>query len=467
MKIKVSNQIVIEDFTQDVLSWCYENLIMPNPEYYQKERMGRWTGGTPKDIYLYERNGNELILPFGCIKYIWDLYRGKCSVERRISPLRPFSYNSNIKLYDYQERAVNEALTQKNGIVVMPCGSGKTQTALEIVSRIGGKTLWLTHTQDLLNQSMNRAKSVLGADIKSYGTITGGKVNIGNGITFATVQTMAKLNLESMRDYWDVIIVDECHKAIGSPTKVMQFYKVLSSLSCRYKFGLTATPKRADGLERSMYALLGDKIIEIPKSDVKNTTCGVDVEFIYTGYMPDPDKVLMADGTINYASLINDLVNNEIRFDCVIRLLKDLPSNSPVIVLGSRVEYLTELCEEYNKIEGRKGVCLSGAGTSKAAKEIRKKSLIELNNCNIDCIFATYQLAKEGLDVPNLRYIIFATPEKDETTVTQAAGRVARKCDGKDKGVIFDLVDGFGMYQGWKKKRERFYKKLDYNINII
>ena len=132
---------------------------------------------------------------------------------------------------------------------------------LEIVARIGGRALWLTHTQDLLNQSMTRAKSVLGNI--GQGTITEGKVNCGDGITFATVQTLSKIDLTEHRDYWDVIICDECHHAAGSPTKVTQFYKVLSNLKALYKIGLTATPKRADGLEESMFALLGDIIYEV------------------------------------------------------------------------------------------------------------------------------------------------------------------------------------------------------------
>ena len=463
LRVKVGNCITVYDYNSDILEWCWNNLVLPNPEFYKKEKMGHWVGNTPREIYLYEKNGNNLVLPFGCLRYIWNKYKKTCVFERRIVDLRHFNYCSNIKLYDYQERAVNCALKQKNGVIVMPCGAGKTQTALEIIARIGGKALWLTHTKDLMNQSLNRAKSVYELPNSAYGTITDGKVNISNGITFATVQTMSKLDLTRIKDYWDVIIVDECHKAIGSPTKVMQFYKVLSNLSCRYKFGVTATPKRADGLDKSMYCLIGDKIIEITKEEIKHTICNnIQVKFIETGYIPNPDNILMGDGTINYASLSNDLTHDEERFQKVLDTILNLPKGQPILVLGNRVEYLQKLCEKYNESNPDKAVCLSGMGVTKYAKEQRKKALTSLNNCEINCVFATYQLAKEGLDVPNLRYLVFSTPEKDETTVTQAAGRVARKFDGKDVGFIIDFVDNFGMYNGWKKKREGYYKKLDY-----
>lgn len=461
MKITVSNKITIANPESNIKEWCRKNLVLDNPEYHKKERMGFWVGNTPRTLQLYEKNGDDLILPFGCLRSVWSL----CNDEHRshfraeIGDLRHVSYHSNINTYPYQEEAVNRAVASKNGIVVMPCGAGKTQTALEIISRIGGKALWLTHTQDLLNQSMNRAKSVYDLPAEAYGTITGGKINIGSAITFATVQTMSKIDLQQYKDCWDIVVVDECHKAVGSPTKVMQFYLVLSNLCCRYKYGLTATPKRSDGLEKSMFALLGNIIIEIPKEVVADTTCPVEVQTIQTGYVPDLDVALNGDGTINYSSIVQDMTANKERFEFVSVVCKNCADDGATLVLGNRVEYLQRLS---NMIP--ESVCLSGMGNSKAAKAERKEVLRKLDDGEIPAVFATYALAKEGLDVPNLKYIVFATPEKDETTVTQAAGRVGRKADGKDNGTIIDLIDDFGMFYGWQKKRKRVYKKLGYSL---
>lgn len=456
MRIIVDNKVHVYEYTPEVLKWCHEHLILDNPEYYKKQRLGKWCGNISKEIFLYEKNADELILPFGCVSEIINF---KCAVKSGLKLSERFSYLSGINPYTYQEKAITAALNASNGVVVMPCGSGKTQTALEIIARLGVRTLWLTHTQDLLNQSMNRAMSVLGCDKKSYGTITGGKVNIGAGLTFATVQTMSNLDLSQYKDTWGCVVVDECHKAIGSPTKVMQFYKVLSNLACRYKFGFTATPKRADGLERSMYALLGEKIIEISKEEVTDTTCPVKVQQIKTGYMPNLDIVLAGDGTINYSALVDDLTHDKERLDFIGEVLS-YSCQTGVLVLANRVEYLKKLQEKYPY----KSLCLSALGNSKSAKAVRKEALRKLNSGELDCVFATYQLAKEGLDVPNLRYVVFATPEKDETTVMQAAGRVGRKADGKDYGTVIDFADNFGMYNGWMKKRAGYYKKLGYDI---
>lgn len=772
----VNNKIYVCEPTPAMLEWCRIYLTISNPDYEKKAQMGLWTGNIPRQFQLYEKTDKYIAVPFGCLHKIHEAFP-EMPMRSRIRPLERVDYDSHINLYDYQENAAQAILAAKNGILVMPCGAGKTIAGLEAVARIGMKTLWLTHTQDLMMQSMFRAKAVLGVDTSSYGTITGGKVNIGRGITFATVHTMCKIDLTPYRDEWGCIVTDEClpgetlidtstgkkelknlcvddlitsynvisgkienkhvthvfknkahdivtvklkngekivctknhpiltprrewmpaerltnddyvlrlvwrtsgnghnakhvqiqnvktrillllkgvlgkrrtkkscldrgtqnesvrndvrykskickrsneakqsdekirssrksiktfkrywissknkrrkrnrtnssaenydacacrqrfgrscrisdsnknekrfwisnllqggywnsgrdacggsgrelslfnrsaetgskkravlewvrvdgiaiqkqtsdgtfgglcpdgyvynievednnnyfangilvhncHHAVGSPTKAMQFYKVLNALSCRYKIGLTATPKRADGMERTMYALLGDVAHEVTREEVAHTTCPVEVVQIETGYQPNVDVVLCGDGTISYASLVRDLTENRERFDAVRNIVEDCAKKGSVLVLASRVDYLQRLNDAFSG----KSRCLSGAGNSKAAKEERKSALKALNDGEIDALFASYQLAKEGLDVPGLRYVVFATPEKDPTTVVQSAGRVARRCEGKDHGTVIDLVDDFGMYRGWARKREVIYvKKLGYEL---
>ena len=464
MRILVSNKIKIENYSQEVLDYCKQNLVLPNPEFYKREAQGRWTGNTQREFVLYERVGNHLLVPFGCFKELWRIFGGKVEFENLIHSLTPRSYDSNINLYPYQETAVKRLISAKNGILVSPCGSGKTQMALETIARIGGKTLWIAHTVELLTQSMERAKSCFDLPSSCYGTITAGKVNIGSAITFATVQTMCNIDLKQYAREWDVVIVDECHKAVGSPTKIMQFYKVLSNLSARYRFGLTATPKRADGLERCMFALIGDIVHTIPKEEVKKFTCPVRVEKRETGYKPDLDVILAGDGTIVYSDLIKDLTSDRKRNEKIAEDIKALINSDEtvrILVLSDRVEHLSTLREMLSGYKVRQLMALSN---SKKAREERKQALKDLNDGKINVVLATYQLAREGLDIPNLNYVVFASPQKDETTVTQSAGRVGRKADGKEYGVVIDYVDDFGMLRGFSKKRNSVYKKLEYEI---
>jgi superfamily II DNA or RNA helicase len=455
MEMLIGSSIVVHNPTKELKRFCKDNLILTNPDYITRQRLGKWTGCVPKNLYLYEESNGNIIIPYGLkdklasfgLEKQWDAY-----------PQQNFfktDYCSNIALYDYQEDTVQKMLKAINGIVIMPCGSGKTQTALEAVARLGLKTLWLTHTQDLLNQSMARAKSCFDCDSALFGTITAGKVNISGGVTFATVQTMCKLDLSKYREEWAVVVVDECQHCCGSPTRVSQFYRVVNSLFAPYKFGLTATPKRTDGLERSMFALLGDTIAEISKEQVADMTCNVRIKTVETNYFPDNDNILNGDGTINYGCLITDLVENDDRFQVIMKTINSECRHFSM-VLANRVAFLQKMQQAYKG----KSVCLSSINATNKSRQERKQALEMLNSGEIDCIFATYQLAAEGLDCPNLRYIVFTTPEKNERTVTQAVGRVARKADGKDYGTVIDFIDGFGMYRNWAKSRNSIYKKL-------
>lgn len=459
MKITVSNNIRIKGYDKSLIDYCDSNLVLDNPEYLTKKKLNKWIGKTPAKLCLYEKHGDELILPFGCLKYLWDTYKSKSEFEPLFKPKNRKDYMSRVNLYDYQEKAVQLSVRAKNGIIVAPCGAGKTQIGLELIARIGGRALWLTHKSDLLTQSLNRAKNIFDLPDSEYGTITAGKVTLGNTITFATVQTMANIDLVAVKNYFDVIVVDEAHHACGSPTKLMMFYKVVNSLSARYKYGLTASEERADGLHKSMFSLLGDKIVEIDKASVKNTTCPVMVSVKYSGYVPEDDKVLASDGTIIYSQIIADMIENRERNEFIVNEIRNL--NGSVLVLSDRRKHLQDL---YDMLHEEKSSIIKALTNTQKSRDEREKQLAELNNGEIRVLFATYQLAKEGLDIPNLRFVVFATPQKDKITVTQSVGRVGRKAKGKELGVVIDIVDDFGMLYGFFKKRRAIYKKLKYEI---
>ena len=209
MKVIISNEITITEPTQEIMDWCKREFVLPNPDYEKKERMGLWTGNTPQTLSLYKVNGNSVILPIGALKHIMPIlntYRYEKSLDLALNS--PVDYNAEVNLYDYQQNAVIAMYSSGYGILQSPAGSGKTQMGIALAVKLGKKCLWLTHTQDLLKQSYDRASQYI--DKSLLGTITAGNVNIGSGITFATVQTLAKQDLTQYKYMWDVVIVDEC-----------------------------------------------------------------------------------------------------------------------------------------------------------------------------------------------------------------------------------------------------------------
>lgn len=208
MKTVISNKIYVDEPTAALVDWAKYDLQIQNPEYAKKERMGLWLGKTPKVLRMYEWHGDTLVLPFGVCREIMNFLReGK--IECEFNQDQDINYGDpDIGLYDYQKEACVNMIGARYGILKAKPGSGKTQMGIALIMAHRRRALWLCHTADLLNQSRDRALRYIPKEL--IGTITEGKVNIGEGVTFATVQTMCNLDLTQYRDFWDVVIVDEC-----------------------------------------------------------------------------------------------------------------------------------------------------------------------------------------------------------------------------------------------------------------
>lgn len=114
LKIIVSNNIRIVEPDEKIKDYAETNLVIKNPQYEQLQRLGKWTGNTPKYLAWYEIDGKDLILPFGCLQDLFKMYSVEI-FENRIIVDKKLTYKSNIKLFDYQEEVVNKAINKKNG----------------------------------------------------------------------------------------------------------------------------------------------------------------------------------------------------------------------------------------------------------------------------------------------------------------------------------------------------------------
>ena len=461
MNVKIANRIYIEDPTPEIKEWVKDNLRFPNPDYVKKERMGFWTGRTPKELRLYERDGNTWILPFGVCREIMPMLRG----HRVFCDFRQdnvISYGGeSVPLYDYQKEAVARMVDAKYGILKSKPGSGKTQMGIALIKLHRRRALWLCHTADLLNQSRDRALRYIDQDM--VGTITEGKVNVGVGVTFATVQTMANLELQQYRDYWDVVIVDECHRVASSATTFTRYEKVLNHLSARHKYGLTATPERSDGLIRATFALLGDVAYTVPDEAVADKTMKVKVRKIQTD-MELTEDCLNDDGTINYTSLIGTMATDWDRNKLIAKCIMDCKGHS-CLVLSERLNQLELIRKMLPYDMQEESAFINGKMQSKKAKEEREQALEDMRTGKLKYLFASYSLAKEGLDVPRLDRLFLASPCKFSAIITQAVGRIQRTAEGKETPVCYDFVDPeIGFCMGAWKKRCTSYRKMGAEI---
>ena len=454
MIIYRSNVITVHNPTKKLMAWAAKELVVANPDYAKKVRMGFWTGNTPKIICLYEKDGDTLYLPYGALDSMPKDIKEDAIVVDMFAEPHPVNFKCNAPLYDYQEKAVQEMFIARHGILQSPAGSGKTNMALALIGELGLKTLWLCHTLDLVKQTRDRAKQYM--DESLIGTISEGKVDIGSGITFATVQTMCKIDLQRYRNEWNVIVCDECHRVAGSPTAMTQYQKVLSNLSARHKYGLSATVHRADGMIKATFALIGNVAYTVPDEAVQDKIMKVGIKPISTG-IGISDRCLNGDGTLNYAGLITYLTENRERNLLIAnQIIKDYDKH--ILVLSDRVDHLLtlkgmveDLCPGFMgwtaEIDGKSG------------KTYREQQLFLMRSGNKTVLFATYALCKEGLDIPILDRLYMATPVKDYTVTVQSIGRIARTCEGKSNPICYDFVDNIGYLQKAYKTRWSHYKK--------
>ena len=466
MIITVSNTLTVENPTAEMLMWCKEHLILANPEYTKKYRMGFYTGKTPKTISLYEQRGNALVLPFGTLATLPKDITSEAIFISDFKAANNVVYSgADVPLYDYQETAVESVYKAQYGILQSPTGSGKTITAIALIKKFGKKALWLTHTADLLNQSKKAAEQYI--DKSLIGTITEGKVNVGRGVTFATIQTMCKLDLAQYRDLWDVIVCDECHRVAGSPTTVTMYSKVLNSLAARHKYGLTATPDRADGLIAATFALLGKVIYTVPREVVGNKIVKVSILPRATGIGMNR-AFLNTDGTINDVKLTNFLTENVERNELII---SDLIENAEHynLILSDRVANLRFLMNNLPSELRNMAVMVDSSMTSKKDKVMREQAIEDMRQGKKRYLFATYALAREGLDIPRLDRLFMVTPHQHSSVITQSIGRIARSFDGKGEPVVYDYVDDkiLTLVKRYKKRCTTYRKNGCYFIEEV
>lgn len=460
MKLKVSNDIEIYDAPESLKEELDVALTLDNPDYIKAmtRNIGRRNGEgidvwdkrtksythVTKTISLYWKDGDIIHVPAGCLSGILRSYP-ECDVEiDRPEHLKIWS--GNLPISGRQSEAVSECVRvldapfiQSGGILTGPCGSGKTWMGLSVASAIGIKTLWICHTIILAEQARKQAIEHFGSDGMTL--MVGGKLRIGERMTFATVQTLNAMDLARFRDVWGLAIVDECHHCVGCETNITMYSHVMNSLNC-IKFGLTATADRTDGMMDSAFAIIGPVIHALEHADMPERYC--DIERIRVEAHPQIDvkKCLTKTGTIDPHMLMMELISDMDRYKILCDIVRDCPK--PCMVLSSRLELLYMLM-----------------GTYRDAVMVKKD-----RTTDADITLATYQLASEGYDRKELRSVIFATPESNEIRITQTAGRVQRSCEGKEKGIIYDIVDicDYFKFKDMAKKRDKCIKRLALEI---
>lgn len=473
MKIIISNLIRIEEPTSEILNYCNKCLTFSNPDYQKKVRMGVWIGNTPKSIKLYNVGSNYIEVPLGCFNDIYKIVKNPTEfIDYSVSKKRKIQ--SSIKLREYQKPCVQAVKDNFNGLLILPAGLGKTESALEVANSLQEHTLWIAHTTDLIKQAEQRCKDKMKCKTSF---ISEGKCDTSGDIVFAAIQTLVSLidKGEIDQDEFGLMVVDECqHIGVNGET-VGMFQKGVNYFACRYKIGLTATLHRSDKLACCIPKILGDIIYEVKKDETSfygiyngKEVCRVplndfrtpiSIEQINTHYEITSDKDVYnpKDNTIVYSKLITDICMDKKRNNLIIKKLLENKNNYN-IVLSDRVDHLKYL----NRFVDN-GIVIDG----KTKKDIRVKAIQDMRDGKINYLFGSYKLVSEGLDCPILDRLYLCSPNKDFRLIVQTIGRIQRKHPNKETGIVYDFYEDVGPLIKFRRERNKIYKNENLPTKVV
>jgi superfamily II DNA or RNA helicase len=433
-----------------------DRLTIPNPVYANNEKLGFSNRGVSATLRLYEENEfGELLIPRNAP--VW--YGIPCEDERVEG--HPVKFNSKIQLREDQIPAVEKIMSTDDGILQAGTGKGKTIMSIEIMARYGKTTLILVHKEFLMDQFSGHIKNLLGLSDDEIGYARGNpktwkwkdrKVVIGMlQSVYAHIEDLP----EGFVNHFGLVISDECHRVSAST-----WARVIAIFPCKKRLGLTATPKRSDGLEVVFHFHLGPIQYQLMGVNMKPKVVTVTTE------ITDKDIGVNTNSRSNaiMAKLISALAENRERNVKILQLLVQASkSGRKIILLSDRRAHVEYLKNSFDLNKERHG--LQDIQTRYYLGGMDKENRREAEQ-NGDILFATFQMAKEGLDIPELDTLFLGTPNSSEITIEQSLGRIARSAEGKKTPMVIDILDGkIGICHALYNKRMRVYNKMELEVN--
>lgn len=337
-------------------------------------------------------------------------------------------------LRDYQTPAVAVFDGGASGVLEAPCGSGKTTCAIEIIARANTPSLVLVHTKDLQAQWVERVKR----DLPGAKTSTSPDQLALVDVAVLMIQTLANMTPGELRKLgagFGLVVLDEAHHAPAAT-----FTRVIGSLPCAQRVGLTATPERADGLHPLLFAHFGAVRHRIATTTLQaaGATLAPVVRVKQTrSTTPDDDAAR------------DTLLRRQVR--------ELAAAGRQVLVLVRRVEHARDLARALGKWFPSAVLVGDVAPTDRAAV------LAAVRAGRVRVLVAT-SLADEGLDLPSVDAIVLGSPSGSLARVQQRIGRALRPRPGKAQPIVIDLVDDGTAYRAAAAERRAMYRDLGWTV---
>lgn len=324
---------------------------------------------------------------------------------------------------------------ERRALVISATGTGKTILAALVARKIQPKKmLFLVHREQILQRAIEEFKKVLGGSDSDYGLLANKNRQIERKYVFATVQTLANEKVLSAleRDLFDLIIVDEVHRAGAT-----MHLRVIDYFEPDFLLGLTATPERTDGF--NVFDLFDHNVpyeIRLNRALENNML----VPFDYYGVT---DYINENGESIDETSDLAKLVMDE-RVDHIVNAIDRYGFVDDVrgLMFCSNVAEASELSAELNAktVNGRK--LRTVALTGNDSVEHRNEQVRRLENGELDYIL-TVDIFNEGIDIRSVNQIVMLRNTQSSIVFTQQLGRGLRKSSGKDHLRVIDFIGNY------------------------
>jgi superfamily II DNA or RNA helicase len=353
------------------------------------------------------------------------------------------SYKSNLEPRDYQTFLIQKCLEQGRAVVVSPTGSGKSFVIHELVKYYWTpKTLIIVPTINLVNQMYNDFKSY-GMNVENFchKVWAGVDPQADKLITITTWQSLMDMPPEFFEQF-KVVIGDECH---GFKAKSL-IHIMTQLVNAKIRFGFTATLSNDIMChELALEGLFGPIIKGETTKQLQDQGHLAEVEIV-TLVLEYPKEDRRKAKGMTYNDEQDFLVAHEDRQTFIRNLALGLVGSS--FVLFRLVDKHGQPLFDKLATAAPDRVRFVYGGTEAADRE---EVRIEANNDDNLIVVASYGVFAGGVNVPNLRNIVFASPYKSKIKVLQSIGRALRRTDQKQHSVIYDIIDDLssGSYKNY------------------
>jgi len=332
------------------------------------------------------------------------------------------------------------------GVISLPCGMGKTITALHIISRIQKKTLVIVHKGFLADQWIDSIREYL--PNARVGRIQGQIYDVeGKDIVIGMLQTLYDKDFPFQNEF-GLMIVDECHHIVSS-----QFSRALCKIITPHTLGLSATLDRKDKLDKVLYMFMGEIVFKIEREQ-DDPVCVRGIQYICNDTEFNEVEYDFR-GNVKYSTMISKLCGYQPRSRFIIDIVRDLLLEEPdnqIMLLAHQRDLLTFFYETIGQMQLASCGYYVGGMKQQELQESESKQIV----------LATYSMASEGLNIKTLSTLILCTPKTD---VVQSVGRILRIKHQNPR--VIDIVDSHDVFQRQWQQRRKFYKKCNYRIRMI